>query len=129
MAAPAVSPQADPLVGAFERATAERIVVFRIDSNTLGVAAVVDGVWTEKPYRLTILGARPQDLACNCLAGQHDRTCKHLAAGIFARQHRVYAVQPVKPAVQATTAKAVPATCTMCGMAKADPMHEVFCEA
>jgi hypothetical protein len=129
MAAPVVSPQADPLVGAFERATAERIVVFRIDSITLGVAAVVDGVWTEKPYRLTVLGARPQDLACNCLAGQHARTCKHVAVGIFARKYRVYAVQPVKRAVQATTAKAVPATCTMCGMAKADPMHEVFCDA
>lgn len=129
MAAPAVSPQADPLVGAFERATAERIVVFRIDSNTLGVAAIVDGVWTAKPYHLAILGARPQDLACNCLAGQHARTCKHVAAGIFARQHRVFAVQPVKPAVQAATPTLVPTTCPMCGMDKANPMHEVFCDA
>ena len=129
MAAPALSPQVDPLVRAFDRATAERVVVYRIDSETLGVASVVDSVWTAKPYRLTVLGARPQDLVCNCLAGQHDRTCKHLAAGIFARQHRVYAVQPAKPAVQATTPKAVPARCPVCGMAKADPMHEVFCDS
>ncbi len=92
-------PKPQRLTRAFDRATAERVVVYRLDSNTLGVAVVVDGVWTAKPYRLTVLGARPQDLVCNCLAGQHDRTCKHLAAGIFARQHRVYAVQPVKPAV------------------------------
>jgi hypothetical protein len=119
-------PQADPLVRALDRATSERVVVYRIDSETLGVASVVDGVWTAKPYRLAILGSRPQDLACNCLAGQHARTCKHLAAGIFARQNRVYAVQP---AVQAATPKTVPATCPACGMAKADPMYEVFCDA
>jgi hypothetical protein len=123
-----LSPQAATLTRAFDRATTERVVVYRIDSETLGVAAIVDGVWTAKPYRLTVLGARPQDLACNCLAGQHARTCKHLAAGIFARSHRVYAVVP-KPATEPAAPKAMPATCPTCGMDKADPMHEVFCDA
>ena len=33
MAAPALSPQAATLTRAFDRATAERVVVYRLDSN------------------------------------------------------------------------------------------------
>ena len=128
MATLAALPQTATLARALERATVERVVVYRIDGETLGVASVVNGIWTDKPYRLTVLGARPQDLVCNCLAGQHARTCKHLAAGIYARQYHVYAVAP-KPQSQPATHTPAPATCPACGMAVADPMHEVFCDA
>jgi hypothetical protein len=124
----AALPQTASLVRALDRATAERVVVYRIDSNTLGVAAIVDGTWTTKPYRIALLGSRPQDVACNCLAGQHARTCKHVAAAIFARKYHVYAVAP-KPETQPATPTPAPTACPVCGMSKADPMHEVFCDA
>ena len=115
------SPKTAPLARAFDRATDEKIVVYRIDAGTLGVAAIVDGVWTDKPYRLTVAGDQPQDVACDCPAGQHSLACKHLAAAIFSRKYGVIAKRPEpKPAR---------ATCPTCGMDMANPLHTAFCDA
>jgi hypothetical protein len=83
--------KSDPLARAFRRATSERIVVYRCDADRLGVATVVGGVWTDKPYCIRVTGPQPEDVTCDCPAGIHGRTCKHLAVAIFAREYHVYA--------------------------------------
>ena len=77
-----------------DRAAAEKIVVFKRGAWTLGVATVVGGTFIVKPYTITIVGAGPGDVTCNCAAGSNLRICKHLSAGIFARKHHVYAKVP-----------------------------------
>jgi hypothetical protein len=103
--APAFSPETEALARAFERAVAEKIVVYRVANPTmLGVASVVNG-WTLKPYTITITGEQPQDVTCDCASGQHGRACKHRAVAIFARQHHVYAQRPA-PACDRLTVEA-----------------------
>ncbi len=95
MVAPATAtPKQQAWIRAINRATAEHIVVYRVSPTLLGVASVVDGQWTRKPYTVTITGQRPQDARCDCLAGQRGQTCKHLAAAVYARKHHVYALAP-----------------------------------
>lgn len=79
---------------AMERATAERIVVFKVGDH-LGVGSVIDGALVTKPYVLTIHGDRPLDVTCTCKAGEAGRICKHRAAAVYARKYGVYAVAPV----------------------------------
>jgi hypothetical protein len=98
MVAPAVTHRetlSNDLTRALARATSEGIVVYRRDTDTLGVATVSGGTWTRKPYVLGITGPGCGDLTCSCPAGAKGTTCKHLASGIFARKHHVYAVCPV----------------------------------
>lgn len=88
-----------PFVAAVQRGLAraknEGIVVYRTaDANRLGVAAIKNDVWSEKPYILTVHGPRYRDLTCNCLAGQSGTLCKHVAVGMLARKHGVYAIRP-----------------------------------
>jgi hypothetical protein len=56
----------------------------------------VDGVFTRKPYVLTITGTGAGDVVCSCPAGQKGTACKHLAVALFCRKHHVYAVKPVE---------------------------------
>jgi hypothetical protein len=119
MVAQALSPKTQDLARAFQRATVEKIVVYRAGVDSLAVATVADGAWTEKPYHITATGERPQDVVCDCPAAAHGRTCKHIAAAVFARKYHVYALAP----------KPRPAACPLCGMELANPMHEVFCDA
>lgn len=88
-----------PFVAAVQRGMArakhEGIVVYRTaDPNRLGVAAVKNGVWSEKPYTLAIHGPRYRDITCNCLAGQSGTLCKHASVGMLARKHGIYAIRP-----------------------------------
>jgi hypothetical protein len=83
------------LTRALARAKAEGIVIYRRGNEALGVANVVDGTWTRKNYILTVIGTGAGDLTCSCPAGSKGTTCKHLAAGIFARKHHVYAINPI----------------------------------
>src|SRR5690348_14954224 len=71
------------LLRALARAQAERIVVFRRDACTLGVAVAAAGGLLVKPYLVAVTGAEPGDVACSCPAGAAGRACKHLAAAIF----------------------------------------------
>jgi hypothetical protein len=98
MVAPAVTHRetlSADLSRAIARAKAEGIVVYRRGNDALGVATVVNGKWTRKDYILTITGPCAGDLTCSCPAGSKGTTCKHLAAGIFARKHHVYAINPI----------------------------------
>ncbi len=88
------TPKQQAWIRAINRATVERIVVYRISPTMLGVASVAGGRWTRKPYTVTITGTRAQDAQCDCLGGQRGQTCKHLAAAVYARKHHVYAVKP-----------------------------------
>jgi hypothetical protein len=98
MVAPAVTHRntlSADLARALARAKQEGIVVYRRGTDALGVATVVDDKWTRKDYLLTITGPCAGDLICSCPAGSKGTTCKHLAAGIFARKHHVYAINPI----------------------------------
>jgi hypothetical protein len=81
-----LSPECAALARAFDRAKAERLVCF----------PAAQGVWECKSYTLVETGPRPQDVACNCLAGERGLTCKHSACVTFCRK---YHVRPIKPAV------------------------------
>jgi hypothetical protein len=109
--------QQSALLRALSRAKAERIVVFRIDTFTLGVATVANG-WQERPYRIRIDGTRTQDCHCECEAANKRLICKHLASALFARKHHVYAQKPKSDA---------PGKCPKCGMDIHDPLHDAFC--
>jgi hypothetical protein len=89
-----LSPECAALARAFGRAVSEKIVVFRISPTSLGVATVADGRWTRKPYTLSVVGERAQDVVCCCPASLKGRECKHRATGIFCRKYGVYARQP-----------------------------------
>jgi len=39
----------------------------------------LDGSWNVNSYTVTMTGAGWSDLSCPCPAGQHHRTCKHMA--------------------------------------------------
>ena len=88
------SPKAAKWIAALERATTEQIVVYRVSPTMLGVAAIVDGQWTRKPYTITITGAGACEATCDCPGARKGHTCKHLAAAVFARKHGVYACKP-----------------------------------
>jgi hypothetical protein len=116
----------DPLARAFNRATSERVVVYRRDAGRLGVATVVGGVWTDKPYCIRVIGPQPEDVTCDCPAGSYGRACKHLAVASFAREYHVYARRPASnPELLRSLAFS---RCPVCGMERADPMHDVFCQ-
>ena len=82
------------IVRAYERAKAEKIVVYRVNPLLLGVASVADG-WKFRPYSITITGNGIKDVRCNCAAGLNGRLCKHAVAAMFARKHGVYACKPI----------------------------------
>jgi hypothetical protein len=119
--AASLSPQQSALLRALDRATTEKIVVYRVDPSTLGVATVAGGTWTDKPYHIAITGTHTMDVACDCPAAAHGRTCKHIAAAAFARKYHVTAKRP-EP-------KPVSSVCPKCGMDTRDPLHEAFCDA
>jgi len=85
------------IVRAYERAKAEKIVVFRVNPLMLGVASVSGG-WKLRPYEITITGAGIKDVRCNCAAGLNGRLCKHAVCAMFARKHGVYACKPIPSA-------------------------------
>jgi hypothetical protein len=116
-----------PLTRAFSRAVAEKIVVTHTsDARVLAVASVTGGIWSAKPYHITVTGPQPEDVTCDCPAGSHGRTCKHLAVAIFAREHHVYAQRPTARLERLISAPSC--RCDVCGTERADPMHEVFCQ-
>jgi hypothetical protein len=121
----ALNPHQSALLRALNRATVERIVVFHQDAGTLGVATVASGIWTDKPYHISVTGERPQDCRCDCMAARNGRTCKHLATALLARKYGVYAHRP-EP--QPETATPTSAVCPTCGMDTRDPLHDVFCQ-
>ena len=54
---------------AWQRAKDEGLIPFRN----------LDGSWSVKAYTVKVTGAGWSDLSCSCPAGQHHRTCKHMA--------------------------------------------------
>ncbi len=90
---PTASPKAQALVRGFNRAVAEKLVIFRVNPTLMGVATVANG-WAVKPYELRITGPRPQDVTCNCAAGRKGTECKHRSLSIYCRRHNVYALAP-----------------------------------
>lgn len=78
-----ISPERAALARAFDRAKSERLVCFPAGP----------GAWECKSYRQVEIGPRPQDVACNCVAGQRGLTCKHAACVVFCRK---YHVRPIK---------------------------------
>ena len=77
------------MVRAIERATAEKLIPYRN----------ADGTWSVKDYTVTPFGPRPQDVFCNCVAGQANICCKHWAATTYARKHGLLPIRPVRPAL------------------------------
>jgi hypothetical protein len=89
-----LNPHQSALLRALDRATTEKIVVYRVDASTLGVATMTGGSWAEKPYHISVTGERPQDCHCDCTAARNGRPCKHLATALLARKYHVYAHRP-----------------------------------
>ncbi len=94
VALPTASPKAQKLVAAFNRAVAEKLVAFHLSPTELGVATEAAGIWTEKPYRLTVTGPRAQEVTCKCPAAKRGLECKHRAVAVFCRRRGAYAVRP-----------------------------------
>jgi hypothetical protein len=84
-----VSPQCAALARAFERARSERLVCFPAGA----------GVWECKTYTLVETGPMPQDVACDCIAGQRGLVCKHSVCVVFCRKHHVRPIRPSAPAI------------------------------
>ena len=128
MVAPALSPKTETLARALDRATAERVVVYRIDSETLGVGAIVDGMWTDKPYRLAILVAGPRISRATASPASTPGPASTLppasspASTTCTQWPRTLQASRQRPSPRRRRAP-------LCGMAMADPMHEVFCDA
>jgi hypothetical protein len=119
--APTLDSHQSALLRALNRASNEKIVVYRLDGHTLGVASVAGGTWADKPYHVAVTGTHTQDVACDCPAGRNRRTCKHVAAAVFSRKYHVTAKRPEPMQVSPI--------CSVCGMRADDPLHEVFCDA
>ena len=107
--APNASPKAQALVRGFNRAVAEKLVIFRVDRATMGVATVVNGTWTLKPYSIAITGPRAQDVTCDCTAAKRGLECKHRSLAVYCRRHSVYALRPAVKEGVATVATFAPA--------------------
>jgi hypothetical protein len=85
------------MLRALDRAKVERLVAFQVSPTA----------WACKSYTLTVTGPRPQDVACNCIAGVRALVCKHAVCVIFCRKYGLHPIRPVTAYEGADKARAV----------------------
>ena len=76
---------------AFDRAVANKTVVYKIDGATFVAPSASGG--TDHTVRVT--GSHGSAIACDCPAGRAGYVCHAMAATTFGRKYGVYAVRPV----------------------------------
>jgi hypothetical protein len=92
----------DRYVAALHRATAAKLVAYRIDANTYEVPSKSS---PDTLHTVTFIGPEWYRWTCSCAAGGHD-CCMHRATALYARHHHIGAVRPTALKVEAAVAEA-----------------------